>query len=904
LPAFRFRASVGASWLRRAIVTALSLCLLLPISVQASGRTAEGRAPRTGSRTAAPPNRPLAELAAGSAMTRHEIISVLRPGSGACVGAFQSRVVPAGGRSPCSHGPDTFLPNEHGQLGVPLGARLEPLPQFTDLPGVPCYSSGPRVHVFYAYFEKNLLDVAGNQNRRAAILNAVAVADRILSVSATQSGGVRHIRWVMNNCRLVITPFKLGPHFTFEAFDPTYLRFRLQRAGIWNRAEKGLTILETDTAPFPAGCQGVGEVYYDDRNSPANLNNDGDMNTLVVTGCADPLFDRFAMGEVSIHELFHGMGSVQRSAPHHTNNSHCWDEADVMCYDDDGRPGTFRLQQICPKTVPELLDCKDNDYFDTTPAGGTYLASHWNSARNTFQATGAPARFQPLPAPKIALKSPGSTVSGKVTVPVTVLAPGGGIEQVQFTVNGQKTTDQQAPYSITINTLDRPNGTKLNVSATATDRFGLVATAKPITMTVFNPVAGLLTPASFQAVGQHFTWSASATPAPGHTIQKVELLASYFSGSSEVLDVDSSKPFGGTVADFPRPASFDGTLRVRATQSGGATVTSPARDVLLLGPVVTSSSGPFLGVGTTPVTFLVQVDANPGLAVDSLHVRVVRGFGQGATKVDEFDVDDPLETQGPTAWFAASWPRPNGPQPTAGQDYRLIWQPTDTAGSQTPYPSEGQVSWLGAAHSSVALTTPAAGTTVSGTNVAMVAEPDLNGHNGTYGQIDVDQGAWSWYVDESSAPPWTVPSDFEPDGWDTTAFANGPHLLQAQVFTDESSGTAPSPGTIVTVDNADPKIVVTGVDAGDRVTGQVHLHATLSGLPAGWDGPYRIEFFANAKGVAEDNTPAPLAGDGTWGTAAFDDGRVEVRARASFFGNGNNSQWTLWSAPVVVAVEH
>jgi hypothetical protein len=293
-------------------------------------------------------SRALRELAANSAIARHEILARLRPGSGRCAGAFQSAT--GGHRAPCTHGPDTWIPDSRGHLGVPPGVRATPLPQFSSLPGIPCYSSGARVHVFYAFFQKNLLDADGAKNRRSAILNAVAVADRILNVSAAQSGGIRHIRWVMRQCRLVITPFKLGSRFSFEAFDPTYLRHRLQQAHLWHASEKGLAFLETETAPIPAGCQGIGELWYDDRHTPANLNNHGDMNTLVVTGCGDPVFDRFAMGMVSIHELFHSMGSVQHSAPHHTNNSHCWDESDDMCYDDDGRPGTFPLRHICRPT--------------------------------------------------------------------------------------------------------------------------------------------------------------------------------------------------------------------------------------------------------------------------------------------------------------------------------------------------------------------------------------------------------------------------------------------------------------------------------------------------------------------------------------------------------------------------
>ncbi len=878
-------------WANALLAVASATLLLQPTATAATARAPHPARPAAGHG---------GELAAGSAITRHEILSLLRPGTGLCAGLFQSRAVDD---APCTHGPDTLLPDPHGHVGIPPGLRARSLPEFDDLPGIPCYSSGPRVHVFYAYFEKNLLDAPGLKNRRAAILNAVAVADRILSVSASQSGGVRHIRWVMSQCHLTITPFRVAQKWTFEAFDPTYLRAHLERAGLMSKSEKGLTFLETETAPIPAGCQGVGEVYPDDRTTPANLNNHGDMNTLVVTGCADALFDPFAMGEVSIHELFHSMGAVQQSAPHHTNNRHCWDESDVMCYDDDFRPKTFPLRKICPATVPELLDCNDNDYFDTNPPGGSYLATHWDAARNTFQATTAPPRYQPLPTPLIALKSPGSVVSGTVKVPLTVRSQGGGITEVDFTVDGRKTVDRAAPYAVTVNTLGRPNGARITIGALAIDRFGRQGTAKQLALTVRNPTATLLTPASFQPIGQRFSWSATASAAPGHTIQKVELLAAYNDGKTSVIDTDATAPFGGTVTALPRPSIFAGTLRVRATQSGGTAVTSSGRDVVLSPPLVTNVMGPAFGVGSRPVTFLTQVGASPGLSVSSLHVRVIPGFDDTGQPVDQFDVRTPIATRGPDAWFAASWPRPGGFQPVATKTYTLAFTAIDSAGSASGFAYPATVSWLAGSHSSVGISEPSAGATVGGAHVTIAADPDLNGAQAFNGQIDVDLGGADFPIDGTTTPAWTIPNDSQPGGWNTTQVANGPHLLQADVFTNENLGDAPSPGRIVTVDNADPRIVVGGVSAGDHVTGSVHLHAALSGLPGGWPAPVEVVFYANGRSVDEDTSPAPQAADGTWSTAPYDDGRVEVRAVAIFFGQGTAS-WRLWSAPVVVTVHH
>ena len=81
------------------------------------------------------------------------------------------------------------------------------------------------------------------------------------------------------------------------------------------------------------------------------------------------------------HELTHNIGGVQQGAPHATVNGHCYDDNDLMCYDDgSGVP----VLQMCGSAQEDLLDCNKDDYFNTNPAPGTFLADNWNTASSSF----------------------------------------------------------------------------------------------------------------------------------------------------------------------------------------------------------------------------------------------------------------------------------------------------------------------------------------------------------------------------------------------------------------------------------------------------------------------------------------------------------------------------------------
>jgi hypothetical protein len=62
---------------------------------------------------------------------------------------------------------------------------------------------------------------------------------------------------------------------------------------------------------------------------------------------------------------------------------HCLDEWDVICYDDDGSGGRSTYV-ACNTPGAQYWDCNKDDYFNPTPAPGSYLASHWNLFNSVF----------------------------------------------------------------------------------------------------------------------------------------------------------------------------------------------------------------------------------------------------------------------------------------------------------------------------------------------------------------------------------------------------------------------------------------------------------------------------------------------------------------------------------------
>lgn len=127
----------------------------------------------------------------------------------------------------------------------------------------------------------------------------------------------------------------------------------------------------------PCSCAGMGTLIPDDRGSVANLNNG------LFTEPTYAIVWGHRSARTMLHEISHNMGAVQASAPHSTGAGHCTDGLDTMCYRDDGPNGGQYTTAACSS---EVYDCGNDDYCNSRPAVGTYLATHWNvcSSNNLF----------------------------------------------------------------------------------------------------------------------------------------------------------------------------------------------------------------------------------------------------------------------------------------------------------------------------------------------------------------------------------------------------------------------------------------------------------------------------------------------------------------------------------------
>ena len=337
----------------------------------------------------------------------------------ACKGKLQVALrIRPGDQGPvsCTHGPD---PAPDG-VDVRLSRSIAELAPATEAgrggamttqaaPSLACYgdgTSGYRVQVIFA----RASDVA---DRFAALQTSLvqwsAAADTVVSASAAETGGVRHIRFVTGaGCALSIARVTLPP-----AGDDTFGATidELVAQGYDRTDRKYLVYVDANVY-----C-GIGEMYFDDRASTTpgvNYNN----GHLQVEGTVARV-DNGCWGRpssVEAHELMHNLGGVQDTSPHHTTNAHCTDDYDRMCYEDGaGVVMTFP----CAASHENRFDCNHDDYFSTNPPPGNYLATHWNTANSAFLAP-----VEPFPARSWGYNQYGQVGDGSSTSRATPIVVG------------------------------------------------------------------------------------------------------------------------------------------------------------------------------------------------------------------------------------------------------------------------------------------------------------------------------------------------------------------------------------------------------------------------------------------------------------------------------------------------
>jgi hypothetical protein len=269
----------------------------------------------------------------------------------------------------CTHGPD---PRTTSSTGTASGSVV------CDGDG----TSGKRVQVILARAQGSPVN---------GYPDATALAggvDSIFDLSAQQTGGRRHVRYVTKpDCTLNVLTLTL-PAGADRDFGSTIDALRAQN---YNSPGRKYLIF-VDASVY---C-GIGTATDDDR-TPWNNADSGTGYARVDRPCWS--------APVAAHELAHTLGAVQFSAPHSTGGWHCTDEHDLMCYQDSS---SVTMTYPCPAENENRLDCGHDDYLNTAPAAGSYLATHWNLARSGFL-IGSPDPG-PSPTPRRCLIRLGKTV--------------------------------------------------------------------------------------------------------------------------------------------------------------------------------------------------------------------------------------------------------------------------------------------------------------------------------------------------------------------------------------------------------------------------------------------------------------------------------------------------------------
>lgn len=286
-------------------------------------------------------------------------------------------------RAVCTHGADV--------LGLPLPTDNP------SAPPAPCAGdgvSGNRIQVMYGWPSDRPHDYA---NKLATIRTAVDNADWYFETS--DSGSTQHLRWLCSGGSVRIDDVQLLPvgsdgEFTFSDLVSSLApRAKGKKTGVtWKDTNRVYVVFVDglDSSSYPY-C-GQGRIENDDSPGASNRNNTGPSYSLIA--CWN--------GTTALHEIGHNLGAVQLSAAHSSGAYHCYDESDVMCYDDggswfvgpDGQDGTADDGQLETACAPGLLaadptedrqfDCNEDDYYDPSPAAGSYLDTHWNVARSAF----------------------------------------------------------------------------------------------------------------------------------------------------------------------------------------------------------------------------------------------------------------------------------------------------------------------------------------------------------------------------------------------------------------------------------------------------------------------------------------------------------------------------------------
>jgi lysozyme family protein len=373
------------------------------------------------------------------------------------------------------------------------------------------------------------------------------------------------------------------------------------------------------------------------------------------------------------------------------------------------------------------------------------------------------------PAVALTIPSSGATVSGIAQIAATA-SDASGVARVEFMANGTiVATDTTDPFWIAWNTAAYA-GQNVTLTARAVDARGNTATSASRQVTVSGgadttpPTVALTSPAAGATVTGTVQVAANASDAGG--VARVEFFA-----NGALVATDTSSPYAVSW-NTSAYAGTTVTLTARAVDTAGNAATSAARTV-----TVTAAAD------TTPPTVALASPAADATVTGTIAVSADAADAGGIQRV-EFFANGTLIATELTAPYLFDWDT----TPYAGTTVTLTARAFDTAGNQATSAAR-TVTVSGTMPTdttppAVALTSPAAGATVSGT-VAITA--DATDASGIARVEFLANGA---IVGTDTAAPYSTQ-------WDTSTFSGSVTLAANAV--DNAGNIATSASRQVTV---------------------------------------------------------------------------------------------------------
>jgi hypothetical protein len=437
--------------------------------------------------------------------------------------------------------------------------------------------------------------------------NEIANVDDAFALSAQQSGGVRRVRWVHQDCVPVVQEVVVPDGSLNSSFPDTIAA--LQSRGYTDKNRKYLAFTEANDL-----C-GVGSMYPDTRVTGNYNDGYAASYSRVDTSCWS-----VKSHSVPAHELTHNLGSVFESAPHGTTYGHCSDEADLMCYDDgSGIP----MRSVCAAAQQHLLDCNGDDYFNTAPPAGSFLTSNWNTASSSFLDRSVPAA-DPDPLTVTATPSRTSAETGDL---FTVDAASTGATGYRWTAAPACALTGSTSQRVSVRCPSAVTG-PVAITVTATDAAGRAASAAAtVTLTrAAAPTATITAPAEVGS-GAAFSPSAQVTGKAPFSYAWTAWSPCLVSQST------TAQPQAACIGT----AGQSGTIALTVTQADGQQVQAAPAVVSLSGdgpvpgtPPVAGWSAPTATKGDPTVVSAVLVDVASGSPLPGalVELQVRRDQGQ------------------------------------------------------------------------------------------------------------------------------------------------------------------------------------------------------------------------------------------------------------------------------------